>query len=375
MVRKKIRGLYVTTIYGIPITLDYSWFLIFGLIAWSLSGGYFRQMLPWLAGSVHWMLGIGAALLLFGSILLHELAHSVVAKMHGINIRGITLHVFGGVAEMESEPKDPKMELKMAAAGPATSFALGILFIIVGALSSSPALKAVFGYLFFINVVLAIFNLIPGYPLDGGRIFRALMWLKTEDYYKSTRWATKAGSVFAYLLMFFGFLQMFAGSLFGGIWFVFIGFFLKNGADASYHFLMLQRGLKGLKAKSMMIRNFVSVLPNITLQQLVDEYILTHRHHSFPVVEQDQFLGIVTFNDIKDVPRNEWSEKIVSDAMTPVDDTLTICEECELFEAFVKIAGNNIGRIGVTDTSNKLVGYLSFRDLETLVSLKIPATA
>ncbi|MBN1550716.1 site-2 protease family protein [bacterium] len=370
MAARRMKGLFVARLFGIPITLDYSWFLIFGLIAWSLAGGYFKNLLPWLKESTHWFLGIGAALLLFVSILLHELAHSLVAKAAGLKIRGITLHIFGGIAELEGDAKTPKEEIKIAAAGPFMSLLLSLLFLILGLLASQPELKAVYGYLFFINFILALFNLIPGFPLDGGRIFRGIIWLKTQNFYKATRWAVKAGTFFAYLLMVYGFFLMLKGALFGGIWFLFIGFFLRHAADSSYRYLILTRGLKGMKVKDMMITDYVSVPSHLTIQDFVNNYVLKHRHNSFPVIEDGKWAGIVSLNNVKQTPRESWEEKHVKDIMTPAEEDLKICEECDLSDAFVKTAENGLGRVAVLNTQDQLVGYLSFRDLETLVAVK-----
>ncbi|MBN1355677.1 site-2 protease family protein [bacterium] len=372
--KRKIRGLYVARIFGIPITLDYSWFLIFGLIAWSLSGGYFADLLPGVHGPVHWILGIGAALLLFLSILLHELAHALIARARGIPIRGITLHVFGGVAEMKQEVEDPKSEIKMAAAGPATSVAIGLLFGLLTLLSDSVFLRAMFGYLFYINLLLAAFNLIPGFPLDGGRILRAILWIYTEDMYKATRWASRAGTLIAYLFMAYGFILMLSGFMFGGIWFVFIGFFLMHATESNYKMLMLKRGLTGMKVENLMVRNVNSVSPGMPVHELIDAYILKKRHHSFPVLENGNPIGIVTLHDVKEIPREEWSSKTVRDIMTPLDSDLTICSRCDLSDAFTKAASNGIGRLVVLDETNRFAGYISFRDLETLVTLKLRET-
>ncbi|MBN1356313.1 site-2 protease family protein [bacterium] len=369
--KRKIRGLYIAKIFGIPITLDYSWFIIFGLIAWSLSGGYFADLLPGVQGPVHWVMGIGAALLLFLSILFHEMAHALIARSKGIPIRGITLHVFGGVAEMKQEVDDPKSELKMAAAGPATSIAIGLFFGLLTVLSGSIFLKAMFGYLFYINIVLAVFNLIPGFPLDGGRILRAILWIYTGDMYQSTRWATLAGRAISYLFMAYGFVLMLSGVLFGGIWLVFIGFFLLHAAESSFRLLMLKRGLTGMNVEQLMIRNVNTVSPDLIVQNLVEDHMLRQRHHSFPVLENGNPVGIVTLHDVKRIPKQEWLSKSVRDIMTPLNPDITICTKCELSEAFVKTASNGIGRLLVLDETNRFAGYISFRDLETLVTLKL----
>jgi Zn-dependent protease len=370
--RRKLHGIYVAKIFGIPVTLDYSWFFIFGLVAWSLAGGYFTRVLPGVTGPVHWLLGIGAALLLFISILLHELAHSIIARAKGIPIRGITLHVFGGVAEMKEEPADPKSELMMAAAGPVTSVALGLIFGLLTLLSSSIPYRGLFGYLFYINIVLALFNLIPGYPLDGGRILRALLWMNNGDLFKSTRWATRLGAIISLLFIVYGFILMFSSALVGGIWFVFIGFFLHHATESSYNLLVLKRGLKGMKVEDLMVRTVNTVPPDLTLQSFVDDYVLTYRHHSFPVIEGNQPLGIVTLHDLKDVPRQEWTMKTIRQVMTPIGQEYLICSKCELADAFTRAAGNGVGRLVVVDERNNFAGYLSFRDLETLLSLKMP---
>lgn len=361
-------------IFNIPIKLDLSWFIIVAFISWSLSSGYFPAIYPELEKSIYWTMGIFSAVLLFISVLLHELSHSLIAKKSNIPIKGITLFIFGGVAEMTEEPATARSEIKMAAAGPICSGALSLLFLIISKffISFLPIIPiiGILKYCVFINLALMIFNLLPGFPLDGGRILRAIIWSKTGDIKKATYTTSRIGSSLGVFLIIFGFFNIFTGNFIGGLWFAFIGIFLKGAADSGYQQLLTGRLLHGIKISEIMTCDLITIKDSITLDKLVDDYFFKHRYNSYPVVSNERLLGIVSIYDVKQVPREDWNKvdvrrildsKIISLCVSP-DDDATI--------AISKMISKGLGRIPVLD-NGKLVGIVSHRDIMQIIKHKI----
>ena len=259
------KGFKLFKVIGIQISLDYTWFIIFALVAWTLSQGYFPSVVPGLAMWIYIAMGVVSSLLLFASILLHELSHSYVANRLGMDIRGITLFIFGGIAELSREPDDPRMELKIAIAGPIASGVLAILFWLIKegltAMALFPLVASVCSYLVIINIVVVIFNMIPGFPLDGGRVLRAIWWMKSGDLQRATMVAGRVGKGFALFLIFFGILQTFTGNIIGGLWMVFIGIFLQQAAESGYREVLIRNSLSGIRVGDVMTREVVTVHP------------------------------------------------------------------------------------------------------------------
>lgn len=232
--RQPLQGLKILRVLGIDIYINYTWLIIFALVAWSLAAGYFPPALPGRSSLLYWGLGVAAAVLLFASVLVHELTHSVVARSLGLHISGITLFLFGGVSNLTEAPPDPGSELKIAVSGPLSSFALsGLFYFLLVVVPGPPALSAILGYLFVVNLLLAVFNIIPGFPLDGGRLLRSLLWWRTHNLKRSTLMAASAGAGVGWALVALGLLGVFAGNLLGGIWLVLIGLFLRSAANYS----------------------------------------------------------------------------------------------------------------------------------------------
>lgn len=358
------------TILGIPVEVNPSWFIIFGLIVFSLSAGYFPVAAPTLTATAHWVMGLIAALLLFVCLLLHELSHSLVARANRLPISGITLFVFGGVAHLEKEPATPEVELKMAAAGPAMSIALGIMFILLSyVLKFSPFISAITEYLSFLNFAVAIFNLIPGFPLDGGRIFRALLWKWSKDLRRATYIASLVGRSFAYLLIGLGFVNLFYRNILSGVWLIFLGLFLQEAANNSYRQLIMKRVLGRSKVKNLMSPDVITVPADLDLESLAQKYFFKYRYSSFPVVEDDTILGLITFHEIKHLPRDKWSTLTARQSLIPLNSEMLVSEDDNLYEALAKVAGNGIGRLLVVKDS-KLIGILSQRDIFKLFEFK-----
>ncbi|MEE8638392.1 MAG: site-2 protease family protein [Candidatus Margulisiibacteriota bacterium] len=361
------------TLFNIPIEINFSWFIIVGLIIFTLARGYFPYTNPEVSPAAHWLMAIVAAFLLFASLLAHELSHSLVARKHKLPIRGITLFVFGGVAHMEKEPSSPAVEFKMAIAGPIMSFFLAFLFFgltqALYNLGSPKPILSITNYLFILNLVVGIFNLIPGFPLDGGRVLRAALWSYYKDLKKATAIASGFGKGFAFFLIAVGFLNLFTGTIIAGIWFIFIGLFLQEAADISYRQVVMKKILGGTKVESFMTKDVITIPAEIKLDKLVDDYFFRFRHASFPVVEDDTVLGLVTLHDIKEVAKDKWSKTSAKDIMIPLGRGLVISRKADTMDALTKLARNGIGRLLVIEDS-KLIGIISQRDIMRLFEFK-----
>lgn len=367
------RSFKLITLFDIPVDINYTWFIILGLVVTTLAQGYFPETNPDLPALAHWLMAAVAALLLFASLLAHEFSHSIVAMRNRLPIHGITLFVFGGVAHLEKEPTTPLVEFKMAAAGPAMSFSLAIIFFgltqAMNNLGVPVFLISISHYLFIINLVVGIFNLVPGFPLDGGRILRAAIWAYTNNLRRATGIASAFGKGFAFFLMAAGFLNLFTGSVISGIWFIFIGFFLQEAADVSYRQVLMNKYLTGVKVGDMMTRNIITVPADITLDQLLDHYFFRFRFTSFPVIEDDNLIGLITLHDLKEIERERWNAVRAKEAMIPLQEGLVIERKSEVTEALTKMASGGFGRLLVVE-DHKLIGILSQRDITRLFEFK-----
>lgn len=360
----------LATIFNLPIEINYSWFLVALLIIFTLASGYFPATNPELTTPTHWLIALISTLLLFASLLAHELAHSLVAIRNNLVIHGITLFIFGGVAHLESEPESPIVELKMAAAGPAMSLLLGMSFFgltqILYGFHLPGYLLAITNYLFLINLGVAFFNLIPGFPLDGGRILRALLWQMTRDIRRATKVAATCGKILAMLMMGTGFLYFFSGLYLSGLWFIFVGLFVLEAAETSYRQVVLRKLLAGVRVESLMTREVITVPADLTLNRLLEDYFFRFRFTAFPVLEGDVLLGLITFHSIKEIERAKWSRLTVRDALLPINSQLVISPNTELTSALPRLAS---GRLLVVE-ANRLVGILTQRDVIKLFELK-----
>lgn len=367
------KGIRVTKIFGIEIWVDYSWLIIFALVAWSLASSYFPHEYPGLGVTPYWIMGAVSAVLLFVCVLLHELSHSYIARKSGIVVPRITLFIFGGVAQISEEPRSAKMEFNIAIAGPICSFILGVIFWILsktGYASSHKGFLAISEYLAFINIALVIFNMIPGFPLDGGRILRAYLWNKWQDIKKATYTVSRIGSAFGIGLMLLGLVNFFLGNLIGGIWFVFIGMFLNQAAKSGYQMTVFKDVLSGVRVKDVMTPNVVSVSDSLTLSDLVQNYFYHHLFVSFPVVSGGgELIGMISVSQVKNVPKDIWHEKRVGDIMMKASEIQAISPEEEALSALNLLMRNELGRLPVVER-NKLVGIITRRDIMTLLMIK-----
>jgi Zn-dependent protease/predicted transcriptional regulator len=372
VVAEKKPGLKLMKVGGIQIILDYSWFIVFGLLLWSLSAGYFPLVYPGQTTQTYWMTGGLAALLFFISVITHELSHSFMAIRSGIKIPEITLFIFGGMARLSEEAGDPKTEFKIAIVGPLTSFALAFVFwILQNTLrNDQPSIIVeMFGYLSWINIALGIFNLIPGFPLDGGRVFRAFWWWKTGYMIKATRLASDIGKGFAVVLMILGGVQIFSGALIGGLWLIFIGMFLRGMAEAGYQELVLTKSLEGTRVQDVMIRDVVTAPFDLPLRQLIADYFLRYGYRGFPVTADGKVSGVISLANVKDLSSQEQAEKKVEQVMAPVNGAMTISPETPLAEALKKMSHDNVARLLVM-RGDQMMGMITQTGLLRFLEIK-----
>ncbi len=365
-------GITLFKVAGIRISLDFSWFIIFALVLLALSAGYFPRNFPGQEPQTYWLAGFIATLLFFASVLIHELSHSLMAIRSGIEIPEITLFIFGGVSRLAQEPKDPKTELKIAVVGPLSSFVLAAVFWFLKAAlrGFEPSIVvAVFGYLAWINLALGIFNLIPGFPLDGGRVLRAIWWWKSGSITRATKIASDIGKGFAVALMFLGGLQIFGGALISGLWFVFIGMFLRGMSVQGYEELVIRKALEGVQVEEVMIQDVVSVPPDLTVADLVHDYILRYAYRGFPVVGNGKVLGIISLGAVKDISQEEQSSTRVREVMVPTSGSMLITADASLADALVKMSREGEERLLVM-RQDRLQGMVTKTGLLRFVQIK-----
>ncbi|MCK6528006.1 site-2 protease family protein [Myxococcota bacterium] len=360
------RSFQIVRVFGIPIKVDPSWLVILALVTWALAAGTFPLRYPSLPAIQHWGMGFAAALLLFACVLAHELSHALVAQRADIPIRGITLFLFGGVAEMIEEPRSPKVELAMAAAGPAMSVLLGFLAWGAGSIVAQAGgpvqVSGVLTYLGVINVVLAVFNLLPGFPLDGGRILRASLWWWKGDIRSATRIATSVGAGLGIALMLLGIFTALTGALIAGLWEFFIGMFLRAAARSADQQLAVRLSLEGVKVEELMTRDVVAVPEGATLQEAVDQYVRPHRHHAYPVVQAGAAVGILSTEQIAAVPKAERGSVRVRDVMSRDIDGVVLPPEAEAADALQRVLQEPRKRLLVLD-HGRLRGIVSAQDV------------
>jgi len=359
-------------VFGIQFRLHYTWFIIFILLVVALSRQAFPNFYPGWTPAIYWLMGIVTSLLFFISLIAHELAHSLVARIYGIPVKSITLFIFGGIAQISKEATKAGAEFRMAIAGPACSLAISGLFYLLGLLTTGRIvpLAAMAIWLAQINALLAAFNLIPGFPLDGGRVFRSILWRFTSNYMRSTRIATRVGQGVGYLFILGGIIIMFFfHQWFNGLWLAFIGWFLGNAASASYRQAGRREALQGFTASQIMTSNCPLVPPDITLNQLVQEYIYPSRHRSFLIADGGKLKGIVTLHDIKSASQQNRGMTQVKEIMTPVDKLKVAHPDQDALSILEQMDENNVNQMPVVKEGrviglvvrDNLVGFLRIR--------------
>jgi len=361
-------------LWGIPVEINMSWILILVFMTWTFATNYYPFYFPETFSSPElWVLGFVTTLFLFLSILMHEFSHSIVAVRSGIPIKKITLFMFGGVARMERDVENPIDEMKTAAAGPAmTVLLVGVFFALSRLFSRNTIPYALVYSLMRINMVVLVFNLIPGFPLDGGRILRAGLWYRSGNFVRATRIASGVGKAFAVFLVVVGFLYIFLGSFIGGLWMIFIGFFLHQAAQSGYMTAALRESISHLRVSDIMRTGVVTVDVGMTLRTLVDEYFLKHHYNAYPVLHEGTLIGIVTLSDVKRVDRDDWSRVTVEQVMR--DDVVRFAlRHYDPADRVVDlIMRKGAGRIPVLDDTGAVVGIVSRGDL--MEALKLMTT-
>jgi Zn-dependent protease/CBS domain-containing protein len=385
------KGFSIGKIFGITINIDWSWILIFLLIVWNLAA-VFGQFHPDWALSLSWGAAIVAALLFFASVLAHELAHSLVAKAQGVPVRRITLFLFGGVSNIQREPASPLGEFIMAILGPLTSLILGAVLlwiagstnIFLGTASGNSVqvmrqlgvVSTMLLWLGSINILLGVFNMTPGFPLDGGRVLRSILWAITGNLQRATRWAAGVGQLIAWLMIVGGIAMIFGVSLpfFGtgflnGVWLAFIGWFLNSAAEQSYQQTVVQDVLEGVTVERIMRREPPTVAPDISVNTLIHEHIMSADDHAFPVMENSHLLGLITLEDVRKVPSVRRDETAVREVMTPANELVIARPEEEAAEALLDLSRRDVRQLPVMQ-NDSLVGLLRRRDIVRWLHLR-----
>lgn len=376
---------HIGRIFGIDIKIDFSWLFIFFLVTWNLSVGVFPQIHPQWGVLLSWIVGTAASVLFFASVLAHEIAHSLVARAWGLRVNEIILFLFGGVSNIEKEPPSPAAEFFIAVVGPLTSITLGAIFLTLAGLNVNfrldtgvntleilrqlDPLTTLLVWLGPINILLGLFNLIPGFPLDGGRVLRSVVWNITGSLSTATRVAGFSGQVVAWLFIGAGVLMIFGVSLpvlgsglLGGIWLVLIGFFLNSLASQSYSQALIKNQLQGAKAERLMRTNVPAVSPGLLVSDLVYHQIIGSPDRAYIVKSDQQILGLVTLEDVKKVSPKDWEKVLVEDIMTPREELITVTPNEDLSSVMDKLAQKDIGQLPVLENKS-LVGIISRRDV------------
>jgi len=389
-----MKGFRVGKLFGINIHIDWSWLLIFALVSWSLASTFGQMHTDWTA-LTQWGVAITAAVLFFMSVLAHELAHSLVARSRGVPVRNITLFMFGGVSNIQRDPSSPMDELLVTIVGPLTSFLLGAIFLISGTgsialsninimnatamLSELGPLTTILLWLGSVNILVGLFNLIPGFPLDGGRIVRSILWGITDNLSKATRWASWMGQAVAWLMIFAGMSMLFGaripflGSGFiNGIWLIFIGWFLQSAAVRSYRKVVIQDVLDDVAVRQIMNTRVPNVPANISIEDLVNNHIMQSDHRAFIVYEGEAMVGLVTIDDVRKLDSEARSRTMVSDVMTPSQELIVVAPNEEVSEAFQRLQSKDIRQLPVVK-ENEIVGLLRRKDIIRWLQLQSQA--
>ena len=357
-------------IAGIRVGVNWSWLVVFALIVWTLSESIFPRMNGGLSDGTYLGMAIAAALLFFVSLLMHEYGHALVARREGMEIDGITLWLFGGVARFKGMFPSAGAEFRIAIAGPIVSLALGVLFVLFAWLAPAPeAVDGVAAWLGYINLTLLVFNLLPALPLDGGRVLRSALWAARDDFAWATRIAAWIGRAFGYLFIAVGLGFFIFQGAFSGAWLAFIGWFLLQAAGAEDRYLLARQALAGLRVRDLMVREPVTARPDMTLGAFMDELVSQRRYTSYPVVEDGRAVGLLPFRCVAEVPRREWDTRLVRDCMIPRDRVPVVEETDDLIDAAAELANGDLNRALVLD-GDRLVGLLSVTDVARALQIR-----
>jgi len=368
------RPVTLFSIFGFEVKIDISWLLLAALITWSLASGFFPESYKGLPTAAYWWMGAAGAVGLFLSIIIHELTHSLVARHYGISIKGITLFIFGGVANIENEPPHPKAEFMIAVVGPLSSFFLcGVAFLLytLGEQNGWPVTaNGVLDYLSWMNLILAVFNLIPAFPLDGGRILRSALWKWKKDIRWSTSVASRTGSGFGLLLIIIGVISIVRGNFMGGLWWFLIGLFVRSAAQFSYRQLLAQSLFHAKKVKDLMVKDPVTVPRSISLEEFISDYVYKYHFQAYPVLSFGKLSGCIFLRQIASIPREEWERYTVGAVALPCSEEVTIGPEEDANKALEIMNRTGNSRLLVVN-GDQLEGIITLKDMLALLSLKV----
>jgi Zn-dependent protease/CBS domain-containing protein len=363
-------SLTLGSIAGVRFGVNWSWLVVFALIVWTLATGIFPDTNAGLSDGTYVAMAIVAAFLFFGSLVAHELGHALQARREGMEIEGITLWLFGGVAKFKGMFPSAGAEFRIAIAGPLVSLALGVLFILLAWLARLPeTVDAVCAWLGYVNLTLLVFNLIPALPLDGGRVLRSALWAARKDFAWATRLAAAIGRGFGYLFIAGGVAMLIFQDTFSGAWLAFIGWFLLMAASAEDRLLLAQQALRGLRVRDLVVRDPVTTRPDVTIGEFMDDIVWKSRHTTYPVTENGHALGLLPFRCVAQVPRAEWDRRTVRDCMVPASEVPVVSEDDELFDAAVELGESDLNRALVVD-GGRFVGLLSATDVARALELR-----
>jgi Zn-dependent protease/CBS domain-containing protein len=359
-------------LYGIPLRIHLSWVIVFGLVSWSLAAGYFPAQLPDLPVWSYWVKAVVAAAMFFVSLILHELGHSLVARHHGIGIASITLFVFGGVSQMQEEPRQARHELQIAIVGPLISLALAVVFGAAAALTGTggepTGLGVVLTYLAIVNLLVAVFNMLPAFPLDGGRVLRALLWMRSGDLVQATHSAARVGQLLSFGLIALGAFRLFGGDFFG-VWLMLIGWFVMQAGSAGVAQASLRQALGGLRVREVMTAEVKTVPATTTLHDLIEQYFIRYTYGGYPVVKDGRVVGLVTLRELRNAPLGDRATTPVERVMTPLSTALVVDPDTPVVDALERMASTGAGRLVVLER-DRLAGLITVNGIVHLTQIR-----
>ena len=368
------KRIHIFSLFGFKVNIDISWVILAVLVTWSLAQGLFPHYFECFKKSTYWWMAAASALGLFISIIFHEFCHSMVARKFGMPMNGITLFIFGGVAEMNEEPESPKSEFFTAVAGPVSSIVLsGMLFLVYGGgtlLKWPEAVNGVVAYLAWLNLILACFNLVPAFPLDGGRILRSILWGVKKNLRWATRVASGFGGAFGFFLIILGVVAFIGGNFIGGMWYFLIGMFIRGASQMSYQQLLIRKALSGEPARNFMMEGPVTVESSTSVSELVEDYFYKYHYKMFPVLENGKLTGCVTTKEIKELSKDQWPQHEVKDIAAPCSNENTISPDADAMEALSLMKRTGNSRLMVVE-DDRLTGVITLKDMFKFLSLKI----
>jgi Zn-dependent protease/predicted transcriptional regulator len=356
-------------IAGIRIGVNWSWLVVFVLLVWSLASAVFPSQNEGLSDGAYIGMAVVAALLFFASLLAHELGHAIQARREGMEIDGIVLWLFGGVAQFRGSFPSAGAEFRIAVAGPLVSLAIGVVFVLLaGLVPLDPVVDGVAAWLGYINLVLLVFNMLPALPLDGGRVLRSALWAARDDFAWATRVSASIGRGFGYVFIAGGLALLIFANAFSGAWLAFLGWFLLGAASAEARHLAAREALGGLRVRDLMVRDPVVVAPDLTLGDFMDSVVWNRRYTTYPVVDDGRVVGLLPFRSVAQVPRSEWDVRRVADCMVPRERVPVLDPDAELIDALVDLSASDVNR-GVVLDGGRLAGFLSITDVMRALQL------